>query len=121
MRGWVIVLLLSTAHAAPTSARAPASAPAPTSARAPASAPAPARTPVRRTTPSSAPAARPPSQDLDEYRFDALRIDGALHGPEAVIVRSDLTRDQRSLTRLRRSFVHRVLEAMEAPGLHGGR
>jgi len=55
-----------------------------------------------------------------EYRFDALRIDGTLRGPEALDVGSGLSRDRKPLARLRRSFVHRVFETVEAPGLHGG-
>jgi hypothetical protein len=60
-----------------------------------------------------------PAARASEFRFDALRIDGQLHGPAALEVRA-LTRASRApLLRLRRSFVHRIFETVEAPGLHG--
>jgi hypothetical protein len=85
----------------------------------------PASTPSRR--PASAPLTDEPGAPraahearATEFRFDALRIDGALRGPEALVVDSSLSRAGKSLTRLRRSFVHRVFDTVEAPGLHGG-
>jgi hypothetical protein len=55
-----------------------------------------------------------------EYRFDALRIDGTPRGPEALVIRAVLGRDDgRPLHRRARSFVHRIFETIEAPCLHG--
>jgi hypothetical protein len=73
------------------------------------------RPPVAASRPASRPAgARGPT----EYRFDALRIDGALHGPEALVVRSMTGSSRKPLLRRRRSFVFRILETLEDPGLH---
>jgi hypothetical protein len=95
-------------------------------------APAWAAPPSSAPVPASRPAARGSATSPDEpggpalgparteFRFDALRIDGTLRGPEALDVGGSVSRDRRSLARLRRSFVHRVFETVEAPGLHGG-
>ena len=73
---------------------------------------------ARADEPASAPAARAPAPR--EFRFDALRIDGALRGPEALVIRTGLGRDAgRPLHRRHRSFLHRIFETIEAPGLHG--
>lgn len=118
-----VVLILARAAAAQPSSQ-PASAPA-ASVSAPVSAPpaapaapaAPASAPASRSV--AAPAAAPARGTRpQEIRFDALRIDGTLHGPEAVTIRSDLTRQERPLHRLRRSFVRRILRTAESPCLH---
>jgi len=117
------ILVVFIALASPAWAAPPTSAPARSASRPAASRPltdepgAPVLGPQPRPAPS--PASSSPRR-ATEYRFDALRIDGTLRGPEALDVRSSLTRDGSSLARLRRSFVHRVLETVEAPGLHGG-
>ena len=89
-----------------------------------------AQVPPRSVAPSSGPASVPagpassvaaqPSAPQREYRFDALRIDGALHGPEALTIRASAPSGQRPLARLRRSFVDRILQTLEDPCLHGG-
>jgi hypothetical protein len=103
-----VILIVARAAAAQPSSQ-PASVPAapvsaPTAAPAAPAAP-PAAAPARGTRPQ-------------EIRFDALRIDGTLHGPEAVTIRSDLARQERPLHRLRRSFVRRILGTVESPCLH---
>lgn len=56
-----------------------------------------------------------------EFHFDALRIDGLLRGPEAMVVKSRVRRGEEAVLELRRSFLHRVYETVEVPALHGGR
>ena len=109
MRGVLalIVILLGARGAVAQPSGGPASAPAAAPASAPASAPA--------APPTAAPARGTPAQEI---RFDALRIDGALHGPEALTIRSDLARQARPLHRLRRSFLRRILRTVESPCLH---
>jgi len=53
------------------------------------------------------------------FRFDALRIVG-LSGPNALVLRRLRGARRRPLLRFRRSFIHRVLETLEAPALHRG-
>lgn len=68
--------------------------------------------------PSSRPATRAVAAPR-EYRFDALRIDGTPRGPEALVIRAVLGRDDGPLHRRARSFVHRIFETIETPCLHG--
>jgi len=68
--------------------------------------------PASRPAPSSTPARGA------EYRFDALRVDGRLHGPEALTVRAMTGGRGAPLLRLRRSFVHRIFETLEDACLH---
>jgi hypothetical protein len=56
-----------------------------------------------------------------EYRFDALRIDGTVRGPLAMLVPGATRAKHGSLLRLQRSFVSRIFETVEAPALHRGR
>ena len=104
-------------------ARAAAAQPSGGPASAPTSAPTAPRGVAARPTPRAPTTSRPavaPARDAraQELRFDALRIDGALHGPEAVTIRSDLARRVSPLHRLRRSFMRRILRTVESPCLH---
>jgi hypothetical protein len=74
--------------------------------------------PTSRPTAASRPTSRPAPRKPTEYRFDALRIDGTLHGPEALVVRSMTGARRKPLIRRKRSFVFRILETLEDPGLH---
>lgn len=74
----------------------------------------PASQPVRQSKGATPPSTRP----AIEYRFDALRVDGTLHGPEALEVRSSLGGEYRPLHRLERSFSHRTVGSIESPSLH---
>ncbi len=69
--------------------------------------------------PASAPVRAPAARAVREFRFDALRIDGALRGPEALVISAGLGQRPGPLHRARRSFLHRVFETIEAPALHG--
>lgn len=74
------------------------------------------------SAPATSPASKPArGRGGGEYRFDALRIDGRLRGPEAMDIRAAGRSGSRSLLRLRRSFLHRVFETVECAALHGGR
>ena len=53
-----------------------------------------------------------------EYRFDALRFAGQLSGPHALITRGRRRATRPPLHKLRRSFVLRIFETVEAPALH---
>ncbi len=119
MRLVLISMVMLVAEAAPAAAppdqdepAAPVAAPAtaPTT-RAPRTAPAPAASRPR-AAPHAAPAPR-------ELRFDALRVDGALRGPEVLEVEALARGARRSLLRLHRSFLGRIFETLESPGLHG--
>jgi len=80
----------------------------------------PAVQPDEPGAPSSAtrPAVQAPEATSGEYRFDALRIDGTLHGPEAMVIRASTSGGRRPLAKLRRSFLHRILETLEERCLH---
>jgi hypothetical protein len=71
--------------------------------------------PLGSPPPSSRVAPRP----AREFRFDALRIDGALRGPEALVISAGLHGGRTPLHRRGRSFLHRIFETIEAPGLVG--
>jgi hypothetical protein len=60
----------------------------------------------------------PPASRPAEYRFDALRVDGRLHGPEALTVHGMTGGARTPLMRRGRSFLHRILETLEDPALH---
>jgi len=47
-----------------------------------------------------------------------MRVDGTLHGPQTLVVRSITSRSAGRLMRVRRSFVYRILETLEDPILH---
>lgn len=55
-----------------------------------------------------------------EFRFDALRIEGATAGPQVLVMNAKIGWDQSPLLRLRRSFLFRVFETIETPAVHGG-
>ena len=82
-------------------------------------APALADLPEEPGAPASAEVPRATPQPAGQYRFDALRIDGQLRGPAALDVRGLRRSSRGRLLTLRRSFVHRILESIEAPALHG--
>ncbi len=63
-------------------------------------------------------ATRPTRAGPREYRFDALRFAGQLSGPHALIARGQRRAKRASLLKLRRSFVRRIFETVEAPTLH---
>jgi len=73
--------------------------------------------PISAWSAERAPTAAPARQ---EYRFDALRIDGTLHGPEAVVVRTSVQRTSSPIFRPRCNFLRRILETVETPALHRG-
>ncbi|MFH1130626.1 MAG: hypothetical protein V1754_04785 [Pseudomonadota bacterium] len=73
-------------------------------------------TPIQEGTPPLAGGATP-----KEFRFDALRIQGTPVGPQAMITEAGLGIYQTPLLKLRRSFIHRIFETVEAPALHGGK
>lgn len=109
----LVALPLLTAADEPGAERA---APQP-AARAPArSAPATAPKPAATTTASTAhPTAHPSptsAPSLRLYRFDALRVEG-LAGPNALVLHRLQRTRRRSLLRKKRSFLYRVLEAVE--------
>jgi hypothetical protein len=85
-----------------------------------------ASSPAAEPPPASRAASRPGAAAASaparprEFRFDALRIDGALRGPEALVVSAALARERAPLHRRWRSFAHRVVELVEAAALHGG-
>ena len=73
--------------------------------------------PVPRGGATTLPATR---RAAGEYRFDALRIDGAVRGPLALRIQGTAGGKHSPLLRLQRSFVSRIFETVEAPALHGG-
>jgi hypothetical protein len=80
-------------------------------------APASATGPAVQVAPVRSPQAAPEATS-GEYRFDALRIDGTLHGPEAMVIRAATSGGRRPLAKHRRSFLHRILETLEERCLH---
>jgi len=98
------LLLCSAAIAAPTEKKgAPNSKPA-------------AKT-IRDEPPPSSPSPTP-APAAPSYRFDALRFGGELSGPHALLTRGKAARRRGALLSLKRTFVHRIFETIEAPALH---
>lgn len=93
----------------PAPQRSPAAPPASTvapAARAAVAAPAP-----KAVVAASAPKAAEPKA-VRVFRFDALRVEG-LAGPNALVLHDLQLGRRRSLVKRRRSFLHRMLEAVE--------
>ena len=68
--------------------------------------------------PTQPPAGSAHAAGRTEYRFDAMRIDGTLHGPLTLEVRAMTGSRDTRLVRLRRSFLQRILETLEDRSLH---
>jgi hypothetical protein len=69
----------------------------------------------------SPPASQPRPAVTREYRFDALRIDGALRGPDVLVIQTAARQATKPLGRLAYSFVPRIFETVEESALHGDR